>query len=101
MVAARLADLGVWTTRGSVERLIKGLPPYQGRRPGRVESEGPRLDGGGLYFGRLDWLDKDPDFMHRPQVPAGFVNTWTRTALAIRTIGAVFPLYPFVVAPKL
>jgi len=32
-VAARLADLGVWTTRGSVERLIKGLPAYQGRRP--------------------------------------------------------------------
>ena len=31
MVATRLADLGVWTTRGSVERLIKGLPPYQGR----------------------------------------------------------------------
>ena len=31
-VASRLADLGVWTTRGSVERLIKGLPPYQERR---------------------------------------------------------------------
>ena len=31
MVAARLTDQGVWTTRGSVERLIKGLPPYQGR----------------------------------------------------------------------
>ena len=31
MLASRLADLGVWTTRGSVERLIKGLPPYQGR----------------------------------------------------------------------
>ena len=30
MVATRLADLGVWTTRGSVERLIKGLPPYDG-----------------------------------------------------------------------
>ena len=30
-VAARLAELGVFTTRGSVERLIKGLPPYQGR----------------------------------------------------------------------
>ncbi len=28
MVAAWLADLGVWTTRGSVERLIKGLPLY-------------------------------------------------------------------------
>ena len=28
-VVARLADLGVWTTKGSVERLIKGLPPYQ------------------------------------------------------------------------
>ena len=35
-VAARLADLGVWTTRGSVERLIKGLPPYQGRCPPSV-----------------------------------------------------------------
>ena len=33
VVAARLADLVVFTTRGSVERLIKGLPPYQGRRP--------------------------------------------------------------------
>jgi len=32
-VAARLADLGVWTTRGSVERLIKGLPPYQDGAP--------------------------------------------------------------------
>ncbi len=32
-VAARLAELGVFTTRGSVERLIKGLPPYQDRRP--------------------------------------------------------------------
>ena len=32
-VTARLAELGVWTSRGSVERLIKGLPPYQGRRP--------------------------------------------------------------------
>ena len=32
MVATRLADLGVFTTRGSVERLIKGLPPYQGGR---------------------------------------------------------------------
>ena len=32
MVASRLADLGVWTSRGSVERLIKGRPPYQGRR---------------------------------------------------------------------
>ncbi len=31
MVAARLADLGVWTTRGSVERLIKGKAPYQDR----------------------------------------------------------------------
>ena len=30
MLASRLADLGVWTTRGSVERLIKGLPPYNG-----------------------------------------------------------------------
>ncbi len=29
MVATRLADLGVWTTRGSVERLIKRRPPYQ------------------------------------------------------------------------
>ena len=30
LVATRLADLGVWTTRGSVERLIKGLlpPPF-------------------------------------------------------------------------
>ena len=35
MVAARLADLGVWTTRGSVERLIKGKPPYTVRRPSR------------------------------------------------------------------
>ena len=35
MVASRLADLGVWTTRGSVERLIKGLPPYQGEHPSR------------------------------------------------------------------
>ena len=33
-VAARLADLGVWTSRGSVERLIKGLPPYQGPSSG-------------------------------------------------------------------
>ncbi len=33
MVATRLADLGVWTTRGSVERLIKRRPPYQDRRP--------------------------------------------------------------------
>ncbi len=33
MVATRLAALGVWTTRGRVERLIKGLPPYGGRRP--------------------------------------------------------------------
>jgi len=32
-VASRLADLAVWTTQGSVERLIKGLPPYQDRRP--------------------------------------------------------------------
>ena len=31
-VASQLADLGVWTTRGSVERLIKGLPPYHERR---------------------------------------------------------------------
>ncbi len=31
-VASRLADLVVWTTRGSVERLLKGLPPYAGRR---------------------------------------------------------------------
>ena len=28
-VATRLAELGVFTTRGSVERLVKGLPPYQ------------------------------------------------------------------------
>ena len=34
-VATRLADLGVWTTRGSVERLLKGLPPYQGVLPAR------------------------------------------------------------------
>ena len=33
IVASRLADLGVWTTRGSVERLIKRRPPYQDRRP--------------------------------------------------------------------
>ena len=32
-VVARLAALGVWTTRGSVERLIKGRPPYSGSRP--------------------------------------------------------------------
>ena len=37
MVAAQLADLGVWTTQDSVERLIKDLPPYQGRcRPPSV-----------------------------------------------------------------
>jgi hypothetical protein len=35
MVAARLADLGVLTTRGNVERLIKGRPAYSGRRPSR------------------------------------------------------------------
>ena len=38
LVATRLADLGVWTTWGSVERLIKGLPPYQGRRPAGPKS---------------------------------------------------------------
>ena len=32
-VASRLASLGVFTTRGSVERLVKGLAPYEGRRP--------------------------------------------------------------------
>lgn len=31
LVATRLADLGVWTSRGSVERLVKGLAPYEGR----------------------------------------------------------------------
>ena len=36
MVAARFAELGVWTTRGSVERLIKGLPSYQSRCPETV-----------------------------------------------------------------
>ncbi len=29
MLASRVADLGVWTTRSSVERLIKRRPPYQ------------------------------------------------------------------------
>ena len=28
MEVARLAALGVWTSSGSVERLIEGLPPY-------------------------------------------------------------------------
>ena len=32
-VAAALLSLKVWTTKSSVERLIKGLPPYQGGRP--------------------------------------------------------------------
>lgn len=32
-VATGLAELGVSTSRGSVERLIKGRPPYGGRRP--------------------------------------------------------------------
>ena len=32
-VAAGLVSLKVSTTKSSVERLIKGLPPYQGRRP--------------------------------------------------------------------
>ena len=35
MVAAWLAELGVWTTRGSVERLVKGLPQYAGSQPRR------------------------------------------------------------------
>jgi len=33
-----LPTWGVWTTRGSVERLIKGLPPYQGRRSRRCKT---------------------------------------------------------------
>ena len=32
-VADALISLKVSTTKSSVERLIKGLPPYQGRRP--------------------------------------------------------------------
>jgi len=31
-IANELAEMGVSTTKSSVERLIKGLPPYQGRR---------------------------------------------------------------------
>ncbi len=34
-VAAALAPLQVWTTKSSVERLIKGKAPYTGRRPSR------------------------------------------------------------------
>ncbi len=32
-VASRLAELGVWTTKGSVEGLIKGDPPLSSMRP--------------------------------------------------------------------
>ena len=34
-VAAALLCLKVWTTKSSVERLIKGKPPYPGRHPSR------------------------------------------------------------------
>ena len=32
-VAVSLETLKVITTKSSVERLVQGLPPYQGRRP--------------------------------------------------------------------
>jgi len=32
-VANALIPLKIWTTKSSVERLIKGRPPYQDRRP--------------------------------------------------------------------
>ena len=32
-VAAGLVSLKVWTTKSSVERLVKGKPPYTGGRP--------------------------------------------------------------------
>ena len=32
-IARELQKIGIWTTRGSVERLIKGRGSYRGRRP--------------------------------------------------------------------
>jgi hypothetical protein len=32
-IARTLEEIGVWTSRGSVERLVKGRGCYRGRRP--------------------------------------------------------------------
>ena len=33
-IAAALEGMGVFTSRGSVDRLLRGLPPYAGAREG-------------------------------------------------------------------
>ena len=35
-IARELSRLGIATSRGSVERLVKGLPPYDGARMAQV-----------------------------------------------------------------